>query len=310
MSYKVLAYYSVEPLENPEVEVKRHQKFLQELDFTGRIYISEQGINGQASGLAAHADQYIAWMKEDPRFKHITFKEHLSDEHAFAKMTVKYRPQLVAIDYPVDFKKAGEYVNPSQWKQMLEEKDEDTILIDVRNDYEWEVGHFEGAELPPFQTFRQFPYYAKELKEKKDPHKTKVMMYCTGGIRCEYYSCVMKEAGFENVYQLEGGVIQYGLDHGSEHWDGKLFVFDDRMVIPLDDASPEPLTKCLYCGIPNDHYYNCANMDCNELFHVCLDCLREHQGCCSSSCQKGRVRPYREDAKPFRKYEKPLPHTT
>jgi UPF0176 protein len=242
-------------------------------------------------------------MRADPRFAGIQFKIHLSAEHAFPKATIKYRRQLVAIDCEVDLAQTGEHVPPEVWKKMLEEKDENTVVIDVRNDYEWEIGHFEGAELPPFETFREFPGYATQLKQERDPKTTRVMMYCTGGIRCEFYSALMKREGFEKVYQLDGGVIQYGLEEGSDQWKGKLFVFDDRLVVPLSEEA-STIAECKHCKNACDVYYNCANMDCNELFICCPECLKKTQGCCCPDCTKGRVRPIREDgsAKPFRKW--------
>jgi UPF0176 protein len=301
MDYSVLAFYSLAPIEDPHLEVARHKIFLSPLDFRCRIYISEQGINGQASGSGPAVQAYMEWMRASSQFSHVSFKIHSTHEHAFPKTTVKYRRQLVAIDCDVDLSLRGEAVSSKTWKKMLEEKDERTLLLDVRNDYEWEAGHFEGAELPKLETFRQFPSYAKELKKRCDPEKTAVMMYCTGGIRCEFYSAVLKQEGFERVYQLDGGVIQYGLDEGSEHWKGKLFVFDDRLVISVGE-NQETLGRCLHCTVSNDVYYNCANMDCNRLFFCCLSCLRAHKGCCSETClQEGRVRPYTESAKPFRK---------
>lgn len=301
MEYKVLAYYFIGKIDDPHAEVARHKEFFNSRDFKGRIYISEQGINGQASGLSAHADEYMAWM--EPRFKNMPFKIHGAKEHAFPKMTVKYRRQLVAVDCEVDFSDVGEHVSPDQWKEMLEKKNEETIVLDVRNDYEWKIGHFEGSELPQLETFREFPAYAKKLKEERDPKKTAVMMYCTGGIRCEFFSAIMKKEGFENVYQLDGGVINYGLKEGGDLWNGKLFVFDDRLVVPVGEEKA-PISNCVHCGKPNDVYYNCANMDCNELFLCCPDCLKPHKGCCSSECEcKDRIRPYQESAKPFRKWD-------
>jgi UPF0176 protein len=300
--YLVLAYYSLKSIEDPALEVERHKEFFTSRDFKGRIYISKQGINGQASGSAEHAEEYMAWMRKDPRFQDIDFKIHPADRHAFPKMTVKERKQLVAIDCEVDFSVVGEHVSPEEWKKKLETRDADTLLLDVRNDYEWEVGHFEGAELPKLETFRQFPSYARELKEKCDPKKTSVMMYCTGGIRCEFYSAVLKKEGFEKVYQLDGGVIEYGLKEGSDHWKGKLFVFDDRLVVPISGDEASPIAVCSLCQTSCDVYYNCANMDCNALFISCVSCIKTHRGCCSSQClAEGRVRPYKEDSIPFRK---------
>lgn len=302
MEYQVLAYYFLGGIENPLEEVIRHKEFFSTRDFRGRIYISEQGINGQASASKEAAEEYIAWMRQSPRFASIPFKIHLAKEHAFPKMTVKYRKQLVAMDREVDLSHQGEKVTPKRWKEMLQEEDADTIVLDVRNDYEWKVGRFRGAQLPALATFREFPSYAKRLHAEKDPKKTRVMMYCTGGIRCEFFSALLKEEGFSEVYQLEGGVIGYGLQEGSEEWEGNLFVFDDRLVVPIDGEEKAPIAECIHCGAKADTYYNCANMDCNALFVSCPSCHLPQKGCCSSSCQGGALRSICEgSSKPFRK---------
>lgn len=305
MDYLVLAFYTLTAIDDPHLEVARHKEFFSARDLKGRLYISEQGINGQMSGSPAHAQEYMDWLHADSRFSAVPFKIHRYPEHAFPKATIKYRRQLVAMDCEVDLSQQGEHVKPEKWSQMIEERDENTIILDVRNDYEWKVGHFKGADLPPLECFREFPNYAKKLKEERDPKNTKVMMYCTGGIRCEFYSALMIQEGFEQVYQLDGGVIQYGLDEGQKCWDGKLFVFDDRLVVPISQEEAPPISSCCYCQLPVDIYYNCANMDCNELFVSCPACLTLHRGCCCEACEKeGIVRPIdaAASAKPFRKF--------
>ncbi len=302
--YLVLAFYHIGPIADPHGEVALHKQFFEGRDVKSRIYISEQGINGQMSAARLHAQEYMEWMHG--RFSGLDFKIHGAEEQMFPKTAVRYRKQLVAMDREVDLTQRGKHVPPAEWKRMLEERDADTVLIDVRNSYEWKVGHFDGAELPLCETFRQFPEYARSLKEARDPKRTRVMMYCTGGIRCEFYSALMKEEGFDQVFQLEGGVIGYGLHEGSEHWKGKLFVFDDRLTVPISDEEATPIGECLHCKTPIDVYYNCANMDCNELFVCCSSCYPAHKGCCSEACmQQPRVRPYREDgsSKPFRRRE-------
>lgn len=305
MPYAVLAYYYFTPIENPALEVLRHKEFFSIRDIKGRIYISQEGINGQMSASFAAAEEYMAWLKSDSRFKDVEFKIHTHPEHCFPRATVKTRPQLVALDAEVDMSKGGKHVSAEEWKQMLENKDEQTIILDVRNDYEWEIGHFEGAELPTLEQFREFPSYAKKLKETRDPKKTKVMMYCTGGIRCEVYSALMKEEGFDEVYQLQGGIIKYGLEEGSKHWKGKLFVFDDRLSVPISEKEPgEVISSCVHCGAKSDLYFNCANMDCNELFICCLECGEKMLGCCCSACQEApRLRVFQksERPKPYRR---------
>ena len=301
--YWTLAYYFIGSIENPEVEVERHREFFKTRDVKCRIYLSTQGINGQMSARKDHAEEYMEWMKADPRFAQMPFKLHEASEHAFPKMTVKVRRQLVAMDCEVDLTQRGAHVSPTAWKEMLEKKDENTVLIDVRTVYESAVGYFEGAERPALETFREFPEYMRQLKEAKDPKTTTVMMYCTGGIRCEFYSALMKQEGFEKIYQLDGGVIDYGLKEGSAHWKGKLFVFDDRLAVPISGEASEPIAFCHHCKKPNDTYYNCANMDCNELFLCCDVCLEANRGCCCEGCQHGRVRPWQPGGKPFRKWD-------
>jgi len=304
--YVVLAYYGFTPIEDPHAEVKAHKEFFKDKDVSSRIYISEQGINGKMCAFHPDALAYMNWMQTKPSFEKIQFKLHSHHEHVFPRKTVKYRKQLVAIDREVDMSLTGEHVSPKRWKEMLNSP-EKPLLIDVRNDYEWKIGHFKGAELPQCENFREFNDYADNLKETVDLQKTPVMMYCTGGIRCELYSSILKEKGFEKVYQLDGGVINYGLQEGSDQWVGKLFVFDDRIAVPLSETPEEQtiIGKCKNCGTLNDTYYNCANIDCNALFLCCSNCVTELTGCCSIECQQGnRVRPYHvnEAHKPFRRW--------
>lgn len=308
MQYWVLAYYYFTHLEDPALEVVRHKEFFSSRDIKGRIYISKEGINGQMSAAADAAQEYMEWLRSDPRFKDVVFKVHYHPEHCFPRATVKMRPQLVAMDRTVDMGKTGVHLSPEDWSKKLAERDQNTVLLDVRNAYEWEIGHFEGAERPQLEQFREFPAYAKQMKERWDPAKTKVMMYCTGGIRCEVYSALLKEEGYDEVYQLDGGVIQYGLTEGTSHWRGKLFVFDDRLAVPIDpSSSSEVISRCCHCQAPSDLYFNCANMDCNELFIACHACAEKLQGCCCSECQTApRVRAFEraERPKPFRRWPK------
>lgn len=304
--YWILAFYSITPIDDPKGEVRRHKIFFKERDVACRIYISEQGINGQMSAKKEHALEYIDWLRSDERFSQLPIKIHGSHEQVFPKCAVRYRKQLVALDREVDMSKRGEPLSPKEWKKMLEKRDEQTVLIDVRNRYESAIGHFEGAEMPLCDTFRQFPEYAEELSRKRDPKKTRVMMYCTGGIRCEFYSALLKDQGFDEVYQLDGGVIEYGLSEGQAHWKGKLFVFDDRLAVPISNEPVEPISSCMYCNKPEDAYVNCANMDCNELFICCDACLAAYKGCCCEECiSQERVRPINGSSrKPFRKWDR------
>lgn len=300
-TYIALAFYHLVFVETPHLEVQKHKNFFKNKDITSRIYISQEGINGQMSGELSAIREYQEFLRKDPRFSSVIFKEDVVKENVFPRATVKERRRLVAFDREVDISVRGEHLAPHAWKEHLE-KDEPYLLIDVRNEYESEIGHFEKAERPAVGTFREFGKYADALKEKIDPSQTKVLMYCTGGIRCEYYSSYMKEIGFDRVYQLEGGVINYGHEVGSDHWKGKLFVFDDRLAVSIDGKEQEPLSSCVHCGEPSDVHYNCANMDCNKLFLSCTSCVQEQKGCCSEACTCAeRLRPFEvsKGNKPF-----------
>lgn len=302
--YLVLAYYYLNGIQDFEEEIRLHKAFFSNRDVTARIYINAIGINGQMSAAKQDALDYIDWMHSRPEYKNIAFKIHGWHEQAFPRLIVKHRKNLVAYDEEVNLELGGEHVSPQEWKEMMEKQD-GHILLDVRNDYEWKVGHFEGSVLPPCETFRDFRGYADDLKTQIDPETTPVMMCCTGGIRCELYSAILKAKGFEKVYQLDGGIINYGLKQGNDHWLGKLFVFDDRLTVPISDKPAPVVSSCHHCNEPIDSYYNCANMDCNTLFLSCPKCLETYAGCCKEECSKAsRVRPYHQQNphKPFRRW--------
>ncbi|KTF29075.1 rhodanese-like domain protein [Chlamydia pecorum] len=302
-NYYALAYYCITPVDNPHEEIALHKNFLESKDVSCRIYISEQGINGQFSGYQPDAESYMSWLKERPAFSQVKFKIHHIQENIFPRITVKYRKELVAVDYAVDFSLQGKHISPQEWHEKLEENR--CLVLDVRNNYEWKIGHFENAVLPDIQTFREFPAYADTLLEKYSAD-TPVMMYCTGGIRCELYSAILLEKGFSTVYQLDGGVIAYGQKVGTGKWLGKLFVFDDRLAIPIDETHTDiaPISTCSQCDQPCDTYYNCANTDCNNLFLCCGECISTQKGCCSQECAHApRIRKFdgSRGNKPFRR---------
>lgn len=308
-SYSVLAYYAFVPVADPHHEVLEQRAFLERCDATARIYLSEDGINGQLSIATADGEKYMSWLQQRPPFTDITFRLQSYHEHVFPRLTVKYRKQLVALDATVDMTMRAPHLSPKEWRRHLE-GDEEFLLLDVRNEYECAVGHFRGAVTPPCETFRAFTDYAVSLKEKL-PSDKKILMCCTGGIRCELYSSLLVQHGFKQVYQLDGGIINYGLQEGSSHWLGKLFVFDDRLTVPISDEPTETVGRCHRCDTPSESYYNCANMDCNELFLACTGCLAHYKGSCSDSCQQSeRLRPYHQQHphKPFRRWHHYFPN--
>lgn len=300
-THLIIAFYHLTPVENPLLEVCIHKAFFLERNITSRIYISHEGINCQMSATMRDGEDYMAWMRSRPQFADVAYKIDSYHEHVFPRQTVKYRRQLVAFDIDVDLSDRGEHLSPERWKAMLDSQ-EQHLMLDVRNDYEWDIGRFNQAECPPCQTSRDFKDYAAKLKERVDPTKTPIMMYCTGGIRCEVFSALLKTEGFEKVYQLEGGVINYAHQQGNDHWQGKLFVFDDRLTVPVGDEPTAIVSHCHHCKQAQDIYYNCANTDCNKLFVCCPTCIEQSQGCCCNDCQGAeRRRPYQLSPKPFKK---------
>lgn len=303
-NYYALAYYLFTNVDNPKLEIQLHKEFFKDLDVSCRIYISEDGINGQFSGYLQDAEAYMLWLKQRPVFSEIKFKIHHIQENVFPRKTVKYKKELVALGESASAADGCPHVSPDEWYRLL--KENKTLILDVRNNYEWAIGHFENAVLPDIQTFREFPEYADNLAKQYDPESTPVMMYCTGGIRCELYSAVLMKRGFKTVYQLDGGVIGYGNTVGDKGWLGKLFVFDDRMAVPIDanNPNPDPISQCIFCNTGSDLYYNCANTDCNKLFLCCTDCIEPIKGCCSKECSEApRIRAFdaSKGNKPFRR---------
>ena len=300
-SHQILTFYHFTSIQDPEAEVKKHHDFLKNLDVRCRVYIARDGINAQMSFSEKDMQKYIQWLRSDSRFKDIMIRIDPYHEHVFPKTTIKIREELVALGCKTKRQKTAEHISPQKWKEMLDKRDDKTILIDVRNNYESAIGHFEGALRPNLKTFREFPEVIKQLKKEKDQ---KIMMYCTGGIRCEVYSPLLNELGFDKIYQLDGGIINYGHLVGNAHWRGKLFVFDDRLSVTISQDEHQIISPCHFCDAPSDVYYNCGNMDCNELFLSCLSCAEKLLGCCSKKCTKAPRRRVYDDftrPKPFRK---------
>ncbi len=303
MDFLIVAFYAFFRLKNVSTLVEKWKAFLGPLDIKGRIYLSEQGINAQLSIRTEKMPILEVWLDEQKEVDEMYIKKQPLGEHAFDKLIVKKRDQLVAIDEPFDLSRKGKYMTPKEWRKTIQ-SDADYVLIDIRNTYEYKIGHFKGAIDPKLETFREFPSYLETLKKSVSKDQ-KVLMCCTGGIRCEIFSSMMLREGFLDVNQLEGGIIAYGNAFGNEEFEGKLFVFDDRMAISLDAGKEgKTISHCDFCEEFSDVYYNCANMDCNRLFLACSDCYTAQKGCCDEKCTKAsRLRKVSStENKPFRKW--------
>lgn len=304
MNYEIILYYFFHEISDPDEFCSDHKKFMKEQGLKGRVYISSEGINGTLAGTPEQIASYKTYLLGIQGFEDTEFKTDFHDEIPFAKLSCKVREEIVAIHEPgLNPKAGGYYMSAAEWKEVMDNR-EDYVMIDVRNNYESRVGHFKGAIKPDVENFYDFPKWLDEAS-KEIPKDKKVLMYCTGGIRCEKFSVLMKKRGWDDVNQLHGGILNYAKEEGGEHFEGKCFVFDDRLVVPVNRENLQPVAKCDITGKPADSYINCANMECNKLFVCSEEGAQRMEGCCSEECRKSEYkRPFDPDHafKPFRKW--------
>jgi len=256
-----------------------------ELNVLGRTYIASEGINAQISVPTENFETFVEDLFTIDFLNGIRLNTAVDEGKSFYALKVKLRNKIVAdgIEDPdFDPSNTGKYLNVEEWNNQL--SDPNTVVVDMRNHYESEVGHFEGAICPDVDTFREELHIVEDiLQNDKDK---KVLMYCTGGIRCEKASAYMKHKGFENVYHLEGGIIKYARDAKANNLDIKFkgvnFVFDERLAERISD---EVIAACHQCGEPFDHHTNCLNLGCHILFIQCNKCKEKYENCCSEECQ-------------------------
>jgi len=293
--YDIILYYNFQPIEDVERFCVEHKKKCLSLNMLGRVYIAHEGINGTLAGTRENITAYKEFLRLQPGFDGTDFKEDINDVIPFRKLIVKIRPEMVTMKAKekIDLSRdSGKRLSPHQWRKVLESS-EDYVLLDTRNRYEWEIGHFDGAVLPDVDNFYDFPRW---IDKAEIEHNKKVLMYCTGGIRCEKFSVLMEKRGYKDVYQLHGGIINYTQKEGGAHFKGKCFIFDDRLAVPVNKENQEPIAHCLITGVPCDTYINCANPECNKLFLCSEEGALKMQGCCSKICmQSPRRRPLDPD---------------
>ncbi len=289
--YSVLLYYCYSEIEDPEAFREAHHLMCLELNLRGRIIIAPEGLNGTVSGLIADCEAYMDAVKSDPNFSDIEFKIDYLDEHAFTKLHVRVKPEIVHSTITINpRKKTGEYIEPDDFRKLLKEKPEDILILDVRSNYEHHVGKFKNAVTLDMENFREFPEKVKELEKYKDK---KIITYCTGGIKCEKASAYLLEQGFENVNQLHGGIIKYGMEAEGEDFEGKCYVFDNRIVKDVNTVNPKVISRCYVTGEPTDRMVNCANPHCNLHIPMSEEGAEVFNGCCSEACSKNPdTRPY------------------
>lgn len=284
--YHVLLYYNYVHIEDPEAYAKEHLDFCNSLGLKGRILVAEEGMNGTVSGPIDATNQYIEAMHDDPRFANMLFKIDEADGHAFKKMHVRARPELVTLRLEDDINPreiTGNYLSPKEFYEAM--RDDNTVVIDARNDYEYDLGHFRGAIRPDIHNFRELPEWVEENKEQLEGKR--VLTYCTGGIRCEKFSGWLVEQGFENVNQLHGGIATYGKDPEvqGELWDGQMYVFDERISVPINRKEHVIVGKDYFDEKPCERYVNCANPVCNKQILCSEENEHKYMRGCTHECR-------------------------
>ena len=293
-----LSFYQYAQISDPQSF--RDKLFVQydKLEIFGRIYVSYEGINAQISVLQDQWDSFVQLMQSIPILKDIRLNKAIEDDgKSFYKLKIKVREKIVADglnDESFDVTDKGIHLSATEFNKLADQ--EDTVIVDMRNHYESEVGHFRGAIKPDVETFREsLPIVEDLLQEHKEKN---IIMYCTGGIRCEKASAYFKHKGFEKVHQLEGGIIEYARQSKAQGIEnkfiGKNFVFDERLG---EKISEDTISNCHQCGQPSDDHTNCANDACHILFIQCPNCQAKNAGTCSTKCQEFIQLPEEEQAR-------------
>jgi len=281
-----LSFYKYHQIGDADAFRDELYKVLDELEVFGRIYVSSEGVNGQISVLDSKWDAFKLALGTFDFMKDMRLNVAIEDDgKSFYKLKIKVRAKIVADgldDESFDVTDGGTHLSAEAFNELTSK--DDTVVVDMRNHYESEVGHFKGAITPDVETFRESLPIVEDLLQE---HKSKnIVMYCTGGIRCEKASAWFKHKGFEKVYQLDGGIIEYTRQakaHGLPNkFVGKNFVFDDRLG---EKISADIISHCHQCGQPSDDHTNCVNDACHILFIQCASCQEKNEGCCSEKCK-------------------------
>lgn len=291
---KILLYYKFTPIADPEAMRLWQRTLCESLNLRGRILLSEHGMNGTVGGDISNLKRYIKITKQYPGFKDMQFKWSEGTREDFPRLSVRVRDELVSFGAASELKVdehgvvgGGKHLTPKAVHELVKERPNDVIFFDGRNMHEAAIGKFKNAVVPDVAHTRDF---REELEDPKyDAIKEKaVVTYCTGGIRCEVLSSLMKRRGFKEVYQMDGGIVKYGETYGDDGlWEGALYVFDDRMTVRFSDKSKD-IGACVHCDQVTSNYENCAVKSCNNLVLICGQC-RDNTEVCSDACRLQQV---------------------
>jgi predicted sulfurtransferase len=280
----ILLFYKYIQVDNPQQIQVWQKELCSQLGLTGRILLATEGINGTLGGTKEATDAYIQAMNQHPLFGGIDFKTAEGGAHAFPRMKIVVKKEIVHLGIDpqaLTVKDGGQHLTPQQTHDLLSNPPDDLVILDTRNNYESAVGKFAGAVIPEIRYFRQFPEY---IDRNVDQFKDKtVLMYCTGGVRCERATSVLNVLNVaKKVYQVEGGIHRYIEQFPNGFFRGKNYVFDHRITVKVNE---DVLGKCLNCAKPSDDYFNCLNALCNKHFTSCSSCLDTFGKTCGTKCQ-------------------------
>ncbi|MES2930221.1 MAG: rhodanese-related sulfurtransferase [Patescibacteria group bacterium] len=275
--YTIILFYKYARIEDPKALMESERTLCERLEMKGRMIIAHEGINGTFEGTDEACREYIRHMKADPRFADIHWKisRGTDDGTAFPRLSIKVRKEIVSLhlgnEADIDPNQTtGTHLKPDDLRSWYEEGKE-FYIVDMRNDYELRVGQFEGTVFPELNNFRDLKSNIKKLEDLKD--KT-VLTVCTGGVRCEKASGLLVREGFNDVYQLDGGIVSYMEKYPGQDFKGSLYVFDKRVTMNFNDPeNHEIIGRCSKCAAPSEHYVNCANLMCHDHFICCEKCL-------------------------------------
>lgn len=287
MKTEVLLFYKYARVENPQDLLASQRALCERLGLKGRILIAEEGINGTLEGTPEACAEYRRELESDSRFAGIHWKRSEGHGKTFPKLVVKVRKDIVAnsiAGWEVNpLKETGKRLSPEELKRWYESGEEFEI-VDMRNNYEHASGHFEGSKLAPIRNFRDLPAALPSLAPLQ---KKRVLTVCTGGVRCEKASALLIKNGFEDVWQLDGGIVSYMEKYPNQDFKGKLYVFDNRLTVGFETDAPahEVIGRCKTCAVATDRYINCKNPDCHLHYISCEECQLKNPFC-SEDCLK------------------------
>jgi len=275
----VILFYKFANIEDPEAFVATEREFCTKEGLLGKILVAKEGINGSLSGTKNSIDAYKRHLNSIPGFEDVAFKDEISSFHPFKKLIVRKKKEIIRMEQELDMSKTGKYISPEELLDMYS-SGKDFLIIDTRNKYESDVGKFKNAVTLDIDSFREFPEAIGEFEDLKD---RTIVTYCTGGIRCEKATAYMVSRGFTDVYQLKDGIINFCQKHPDTVWEGKCFVFDQRLISDVESGG-DCIAECIRCGGASDRYQNCANVPCDELVILCEGCSEAFRGTCSDEC--------------------------